>query len=101
MKGLTTAEAHAKTEAKMCKNGYETLSSATFTNIRGKKQTKKQRKMVNIILVNRMSSRRCADWAAFKAEVMAGLPEVAAGSEDLPFPAVPLAEVALEIHWTN
>ena len=73
MKGLTTAEAHAKTEAKMCKNGNSTESSATLTNIRGKKQTRKLKNMVNISFVRRISSRRWADCAAFKAALMAFL----------------------------
>ena len=64
MKGLTTALAQAKTEAKICKNGKSTSSSATLTNIRGKKQTKKHKKMVNIILVKRISSLLWADCAA-------------------------------------
>ena len=71
MKGFTTAEAQARTEATMCKKGNWTSSSATLTSMRGKKQTRKQRKIVSIILVKRISSRRCADWAAFKAEFLA------------------------------
>ncbi len=39
MKGLMTAEAQARMEARMCKKGNLTFSSATFTSISGKKQT--------------------------------------------------------------
>ena len=71
MKGFTTAEAHANTEAKMWRKGKSTASSATLTNIRGRKQTRKHRKIVSIILVSRISSRRWADWAALRAVLMA------------------------------
>ena len=37
--------------------------------------TKKQRKMVSIIFVSRISSLRWADWAAFKAALMVFLPD--------------------------
>ncbi len=36
--------------------------------------TRKQRKIVNIILVSRRSSRLWADWAAFIAEELAAAP---------------------------
>jgi len=56
MKGLTAADIHARTEATMWTDGCLRISSKTFTNMRGRKQIRKSKKIVSIILVNLRSS---------------------------------------------
>ena len=57
------ADPQARTEAMTWRVGTRISSSATLTSIRGRKLTRKHRKMDSIIRVSRMSSLFCwADW---------------------------------------
>ena len=55
MKGLIVADIQARTLAMMWIAGKATSSSTTLTSIRGRKHTRKEMKMVSIILVSRRS----------------------------------------------
>ena len=48
MNGLMTAEAQARTEARMCRKGNLMSLSATLTSIRGKKQTWRKSRTLKI-----------------------------------------------------
>lgn len=52
-----TLDAHASTDATTSINGYRCLSSKMLTILNGRKHNRKHMNMVNIIAVNRLSSR--------------------------------------------
>ena len=53
MNGLMVADIQARTLAMMWTAGKATSSSTTLTSMRGRKQTRKEMKIVNIIWIGR------------------------------------------------
>ena len=66
------ADIQARTEATTWRVGILTSSSTTLTNMRGRKQTRKEMKMVNIILVRRRSSFLWDEATQFSLEAAVG-----------------------------
>ena len=72
MNGFTIDDIQARTEATTWRVGILTSSSMTLTNMRGRKQTRKEMKMVSIILVRRRSSFLWDEATQFSLDAAAG-----------------------------